>query len=122
MTGVLDRASAPADKYFDTSASEYRVDVPSDLPAGTILRIRWTGDVARAYVGETLVADQFFSGRVWDIGPDRLSPGHPLHLRVLPLAADAPVYVPERARGATGTAAVVEAEWVVVRTWAAREG
>ncbi|GAA3785686.1 hypothetical protein GCM10022403_020570 [Streptomyces coacervatus] len=121
VTGVLDRASAPADKYFDTVAAEYRVDVPSDLPAGTILRVRWTGDVARAYVADTLVADQFYSGRVWDIGLDRLPPG-PLRLSVLPLAADAPVYLPGRAREAAGTAAVLGAEWVAVRTWAIREG
>ncbi|MFF4252589.1 beta-galactosidase [Streptomyces sp. NPDC001663] len=120
VTGVLDRASAPADKHFDTTAAEYRVDVPEDLPSGTLLRIRWTGDVARAYAGDTLVADQFYSGRVWDIGLDRLPPG-PLHLRLLPLATDAPVYVPDRARGGTGTAAVVGAEWVAVRTWAVRE-
>jgi beta-galactosidase len=33
-TGVLGRASTPADKYFDTVAAEYRVDVPDDLPSG----------------------------------------------------------------------------------------
>ncbi|MET7477709.1 beta-galactosidase [Streptomyces sp. NPDC005648] len=122
VTGVLGRASVPADECFDTSAAEYLVDVPPGLPSGTILRIRWTGDVARAYVGERLVADQFFSGRVWDIGLDRLPAGSPLRLRVLPLAADAPVYVPERVRAATGTAAVLGAEWVTLRTWAVREG
>ncbi len=125
-TGVQGRASAPADKYFDTVAAEYRVDVPDDLPPGTLLRLRWTGDVGRAYVGGTLVADQFFSGRVWDIGLDRLPAGVPrtegLRLRVLPLHADAPVYVPEEARGAGLTAAVVDAEWVIARTRSVRAG
>ncbi|KOU61711.1 glycosyl hydrolase family 35 [Streptomyces sp. MMG1533] len=125
-TGVQGRASAPADKYFDTVAAEYRVDVPDDLPPGTLLRLHWTGDVGRAYVGDTLVADQFFSGRGWDIGLDRLPAGalraDGLRLRVLPLHADAPVYVPEQAGGAGETAAVVRAEWVTARTWTVRAG
>ncbi|WP_369232631.1 beta-galactosidase [Streptomyces sp. R21] len=142
VTGVLNRASAPADKYFETVAAEYRIDVgdvadvlpdgfPDGLPDGhpvrrTLLRIHWTGDVARAYVGDTLVADQFFSGRPWDIGLDRLPAEalreHGLRLRILPLHADAPVYVPEEAAAAAGTAAVGHAERVTTRCWAAREG
>ncbi|QOV40507.1 beta-galactosidase [Streptomyces ferrugineus] len=111
-TGVLERASVPADKYFDTVAAEYRVDVPEDLPDGTLLRLHWTGDVGRAYVGDTLVADQFSSGRVWDIG--RLPAGAALSVRVLPLHPDAKVHAPRDAR----TAAVTRAEWVRGRTWA----
>ncbi len=78
VTGVQGRASRPADKYLDTVAAEYRVDVPEELlraPAGVLLRLRWTGDLARAYVGDVLVADQFYSGRVWDISLDRLPAG-----------------------------------------------
>ncbi|KUO14553.1 beta-galactosidase [Streptomyces dysideae] len=118
-TGVLDRASVPADKYFDTVAAEYHVDVPEDLPAGTVLRVHWTGDVGRAYAGDELIADQFFSGRVWDLG--RL-PAGALRLKVLPLHADAAVYVPREADGAGETAAVTHAEWVTTRTWAVRAG
>ncbi|PAZ10242.1 glycosyl hydrolase family 35 [Streptomyces sp. SA15] len=125
-TGVLDRASAPADKYFDTVAAEYRVDVPDDLPPGTILRLHWSGDVGRAYVGDTLVADQFFSGRVWDIGVDRLPAdalrAEGLRLRVLPLHPDAPVYVPREAVGAGESAAVTHAEWITRRRWTVRAG
>ncbi|MFF7162276.1 beta-galactosidase [Streptomyces sp. NPDC008086] len=119
-TGVLERASVPADKYFDTVAAEYRVDVPEDLPAGAVLRLRWTGDVGRAYVGDALVADQFFSGRAWDIG--RLPAGASLRVRVLPLHARARVHVPDGAGEAARTAAVTRAEWVVGRTWAVRSG
>ncbi|MEV0634817.1 beta-galactosidase [Streptomyces sp. NPDC050619] len=125
-TGVQNRASAPADKYFDTVAAEYRVDVPDDRPPGTLLRIHWTGDVGRAYVGDALVADQFFSGRVWDIGVDRLPAdalrADGLRLRVLPLHPDAPVYVPREAAGAGERAAVTHAEWVTARSWTIRAG
>ncbi len=116
MTGVLGRASMPADKHFEALAAEYRVEVPEDLPVGTVLRLTWTGDVGRAYAGERLVADQFFSGRVWDIGADRLEPGE-LRLRVLPLHADAPVHLPGRAAEDARTAAVTRAEWVITRSW-----
>ncbi|MEU6348485.1 beta-galactosidase [Streptomyces sp. NPDC047072] len=121
VTGVLDRASAPADRYFDTVAAEYRVEVPEDLPPGTLLRLHWSGDVGRAYVGDTLVADQFYAGRVWDIGVDRLPVGE-LRLRLLPLGADAPVYLPPQAAADGRTASVVRAEWITRRTWSVRAG
>jgi hypothetical protein len=126
VTGVLGRASAPADKYFDTVAAEYRVEVPDGLPPGTLLRLHWHGDVGRAYVGDTLVADQFCAGRVWDIGLDRLPAdalrAEGLRLRVLPLHPKAPVHLPEQARGERGTAAVTHAEWITRRTWSVLAG
>ncbi|MFJ8467189.1 beta-galactosidase [Streptomyces swartbergensis] len=129
VTGVQGRASVPADKYAETVAAEYRVDVPEDLlraPAGVLLRLRWTGDLARAYVGDVLVADQFYSGRVWDIGLHRLPVGEVrargLRLRVLPLAADAAVHGPGQAGDDWRVAGVRHAEWVVTRSWALRTG
>ncbi|WP_327592243.1 beta-galactosidase [Streptomyces chartreusis] len=119
-TGVLGRASAPADKYYDTVAAEYRVDVPDDLPEGAVLRLHWSGDTGRAHVGERLVADQFFSGRVWDIG--RLPAGAVLRVRVLPLHADARVHVPQEAAEAARSAVVTRAEWILGRVRAVRAG
>ncbi|MEV5725815.1 beta-galactosidase [Streptomyces pharetrae] len=124
VTGVQGRASAPADEYFGTVAAEYRVDVPDALLAEegrTLLRLDWTGDVARAYLGDRLVADQFFAGRPWEIALDRLPPdalrAHGLTLRVLPLAADAPVHLPGRAPGESVAAEVWGAVVVATRTW-----
>lgn len=126
VTGVQGRASAPADKYFDTVAAEYHVEVPDGLPPGTLLRLHWSGDVGRAYVGDTLVADQFCSGGVWDIGLDRLPAdalrAGGLRLLVLPLHAGAPVHLPEQARGERETAAVTHAEWITRHTWSVRAG
>ncbi|MGI5423559.1 beta-galactosidase [Streptomyces sp. CA-179760] len=129
VTGVRGRASMPADKHMDTVAAEYRVDVPEELlraPAGVLLRLRWTGDLARAYVGDVLVADQFYSGRVWDIGLDRLPAGElrarGLRLKVLPLAAGAPVHVPGQEGDGWRAAGVGQAEWVVTRVWSVRTG
>ncbi|MBE4734433.1 MULTISPECIES: beta-galactosidase [Streptomyces] len=120
-TGAMGRASVPADGYFDAAAAEYGVALPADPPPGTLLRLHWTGDVARAYVGERLVADQFFSGRVWEIGLDRLPAGE-LRVRVLPLAAGAPVYVPGRVDDAAIPAELRRAECATVRSWPLRPG
>ncbi|MEV3971476.1 beta-galactosidase [Streptomyces sp. NPDC050698] len=129
VTGVRGRASVPADEDVDAAAAEYRVDVPEDLlrdPSGVLLRLRWTGDLARAYVGDTLVADQFFSGRVWDIGLDRLPVAallaQGLRLKVLPLAGDAPVHVPGQSGDAWREPRVLDAEWVVTRRLPVRTG
>ncbi|MFD5837982.1 beta-galactosidase [Streptomyces collinus] len=129
VTGVQGRASVPGEKDVDAAAAEYRVDVPEDLlqnPSGVLLRLRWTGDLARACVGDTLVADQFWSGRDWDIGLDRLPGGalrtEGLRLKVLPLAPDAPVQVPGRPDGAWREARVLDAAWVVTRRWTVRTG
>ncbi|CAL9673095.1 hypothetical protein SUDANB1_07627 [Streptomyces sp. enrichment culture] len=129
VSGVQGRASVPGEKDVDAAAAEYRVDVPEDLlqnPSGVLLRLRWTGDLARACVGDTLVADQFWSGRDWDIGLDRLPGGalraEGLRLKVLPLAPDAPVQVPGRPDGAWREARVLDAAWVVTRRWTVRTG
>ncbi|MGC0333827.1 beta-galactosidase [Streptomyces sp. SAI-170] len=123
-TGVQGRASAPADSAYDTAAAEYRVDVPDglrDRPGRTLLRVHWSGDAARAYVGDVLVADQFFSGRVWDIALDRLPPG-PLRLKVLPLPGEARVYVPGREPGTPIPAEVSRVEVITTRTWGLTAG
>ncbi len=129
VTGVRGRASVPDEKVVDAAAAEYRVDVPEDLlrnPSGVLLRLHWTGDLARAYVGDALVADQFWSGRVWDIGLDRLlgralrTEG--LRLKVLPLSPDAPVHVPGQPDDTWREARVRDAAWVVTRRWTVRTG
>ncbi|SNX64702.1 glycosyl hydrolase family 35 [Streptomyces sp. TLI_55] len=114
VTGVLGRVSVPEDKWFETVAAEYVVSLPDVVPPGTLLRIHWAGDVGRAYVGDTLVADQFYSGRVWDIGLDRVPVGE-LRVRVLPGAdGDGGVYVAE---GSRGVAVVERVELVTIRRW-----
>ncbi|NUS27579.1 MAG: glycosyl hydrolase family 35 [Streptomyces sp.] len=114
VTGVMGRASVPEDKWFETVAAEYVVSLPDEVPSGTLLRIHWAGDVGRAYAGDVLVADQFYSGRVWDIGLDRVPEGE-LRLRVLRGDGTAGVYVAE---GRRGEAVVERVELVTMRRWA----
>ncbi|MET8974364.1 beta-galactosidase [Streptomyces sp. NPDC004539] len=112
-TGVLQRASAPADEWYERSAAVHEVRVPPHDHAG-VLRLHWRGDVARAYAGGRLVADQFYSGRPWDIGLDLLPEGEPLTVRVLPADPTAQVYLPVEREGA---AEVRDAEVVTARVW-----
>ncbi|MDT0347450.1 beta-galactosidase [Streptomyces litchfieldiae] len=96
--GPHDRTSAPEDAAFD-HAAVHRVTVPPaafDGDGEVLLRVRYTGDVARAYIGGRLVADHFWFGPDWEIGLRRFAAEvieHGLELRVLPLAADSAVHV-----------------------------
>ncbi|KQY43968.1 beta-galactosidase [Cellulomonas sp. Root137] len=65
--GPMNRLSAPTDF---SGAAVVHVDVPADLLEGAdraLLRMTWTGDVGRAYVGDVLISDHFWHGRVWDV-------------------------------------------------------
>lgn len=101
--GPFRRASAPRDEDFD-HAAVYHVTVPAtalDHDGELLLRLRYTGDAARAYVGGRLVADHFWYGPDWEIGLRRCAAEaieHGVELRVLPLAADSTVHVGPQAR------------------------
>ncbi|MGW3349576.1 beta-galactosidase [Nonomuraea rubra] len=92
------RASAPVDADFD-AAAVYHLTIPEDAFTGddeVLLRLDWTGDAGRAYLGGRLVADQFWHGPPWEIGLRRFRDEvleHGLELRLLPLREDAPVYL-----------------------------
>ncbi len=65
--GPLHRLSAPTDF---SGAAVVQVDVAPEVFDGsdrTLLRLRWTGDVGRAYVGDELISDHFWHGRDWDV-------------------------------------------------------
>ncbi|MEV4604282.1 beta-galactosidase [Amycolatopsis sp. NPDC049253] len=79
-----DRGWAPTDF---TAAAVYRIDAPAGRP---LLRIAWSGDVARAYRDGRMIADQFYNGLPWEL---RTEPGE-LELRILPAPRDAPIYLP----------------------------
>lgn len=94
--GPSDRLSAPTDF---SGAARVRVDVPRDAIDGAdraLLRVTWTGDVGRALVGEQVVSDHFWHGRVWDVD---LTPWrdevvvHGVTLELLPWRRDAGVWV-----------------------------
>jgi beta-galactosidase len=95
-------AEAPADSEFD-EAAVWQIKLPSEVdPArNLLLRISYTGDVARAYLGDRLLTDDFYNGRPFEIGLNRFGPSaiaEGITLKVLPLQSEAPIYLHESVR------------------------
>lgn len=90
----------PSDADF-ADAQVWQVTLPHDALDGVadvLLRVDYTGDAARAYVGDRFIDDEYYTGLPWDIGirrfaPDILEKG--LTLKFLPLKNDSPVYIEE---------------------------
>jgi hypothetical protein len=98
-------AKAPEESAFDTAArwSIHVPDVKSAAVGEVLLRIAYQGDVARIYAGGRLVTDDFYHGAPWEIGLRGISPAdlkQGLDLQILPLRADAPIYLASDAKPA----------------------
>lgn len=98
--GSAGRLAAPLDEDF-ALAARYRLRLP-ETPEGAvpgdraILGIDWVGDVGRAHHDGVLVADQFWSGRLWEIDVTGLS--GELELELLPWSPDSAVHLDGRVR------------------------
>lgn len=94
--GPLNRLSAPTDF---AGAARLPIDLPVELVDGadrSLLRVTWTGDVGRAVIGETVVSDTFWHGRVWDVDLTRERDAlarSGLVLELLPWRAETGVWV-----------------------------
>ncbi|MEV6037788.1 beta-galactosidase [Nonomuraea sp. NPDC052116] len=115
--GPMDRLSAPADY---SGAAHVRLNVPRAALDGAdrvLLRVTWTGDAGRAYVGDRLVSDHFWHGRAWDID---LTPwrddvaGQGVRLELLPWRRDTGVWVDPAVRNVPDGIAVASVEVVRV--------
>jgi hypothetical protein len=100
--GTANAAVAPLPETFGKTAA-WRIDVPRDaLDAhglgNAYLTIRYRGDVARLFGGTQLIDDHFYNGLPWRIGVRNVAidPDAPLMLTILPLRADAPIYLAPR--------------------------
>ncbi|MFJ8980507.1 beta-galactosidase [Streptomyces sp. NPDC102282] len=121
--GSHQRASAPRDEDFE-KAAVHHITVPASVLDGegeVLLRLRYTGDAARAYIDGKLVADHFWYGPDWEIGLRRFADAvvqHGMEIRVLPLDQAARIHVGSSARAgleaARAHAAVESAELVAV--------
>ncbi|MCD0444159.1 beta-galactosidase [Glycomyces sp. A-F 0318] len=97
--GPMDRLSAP-DDY--SAAADVRLDVPDFTGADrALLRLTWTGDTGRAFIGDRLVSDHFWHGRDWDIDltPHPQAVEHGVRLRLLPWRRATGVWVDPSVRG-----------------------
>lgn len=99
--GRAKAALLPDPETFGASAAwTLKVGALSTGIDGALLDIDFVGDVARLFDGTRMVDDWYYNGQRWQFGLDDLpAPGRdPLTLTVLPLRADAPVYLPPEAR------------------------
>jgi hypothetical protein len=95
-------ATAPLDSDFK-KAAVWHIKIPEGVDLGTdpILRLHYTGDVARVMLNGRFVTDDFYNGNPFDIGLRRHAPeilNGDLRIAILPLRKDAPFYMAEKAR------------------------
>jgi hypothetical protein len=116
--GSSNRFSAPIEDDF-AEAAVVEVDVPERALDGeqAILTLDWTGDVIRAYVGDQLIADQFWYGRALeiDLAPHRSGlASQPLTLKAFAWSPTTGVYVDPRVRP-SGDDPILEVRSATVR-------
>lgn len=94
-------AEAPNDIDFQNSA-DWKITIPKEYKTkNLLLRIKYLGDVARLYLGNELLTDNFYNGNAFEIGINRLLPEiyeKDLILKVLPLQKNAPIYLADEAK------------------------
>ena len=93
------------------AAAAFTFTLPKDALAtgDAFLEIDWRGDMGRLFDGMDMLDDAFWDGRVWRIGLKRFAErlGRPWTLTILPLRADAPIYLDDSARAKLPKAAQV---------------
>lgn len=106
--GSAGAAMQPAPETFGDSAA-WTLTLPHDALNGlrnAYLDIHYQGDVGRLFAGTHMLDDNYYDGLTWQIGlrsfASRLA--NPWTLTVLPLRADAPIYIqppyrPQQAKG-----------------------
>ena len=101
-------AAAPVDADF-AHAAVWRIKLPANLDwsADTLLRLHYTGDVARVMIGGKFITDDYYNGQPLEIGLRRhaeaLKKGE-LTIAILPLQKNAPIYLPDSAKPDFGSA------------------
>jgi beta-galactosidase len=96
-------ALVPDDSAFG-NAAEWQVNLNQPMPSGVsdlFLTADYIGDIGRLYLGPTLIDDDFYNGRPWEIGLKRFLPdaAHKnFRIDILPLLPDAPIYLDARAK------------------------
>jgi hypothetical protein len=113
--GVAHAAIQPYPEVYGRSAA-WRISVDAQAMTGVAnayLDIRYRGDVGRLFSDDTMIDDQFWYGPDWLVGLKGRDLGKPFTLTVLPLRADAPVYIDEAFRPKADQVAEVQAVTVV---------
>lgn len=100
--GTAKAAIQPIPENFK-AAGAWQINVPREQLKGlddALLQIDFVGDIGRLYAGTSMLDDWYYSGYPWQIGLRQQAAllDKPLTVSVLPLRADAPIYLPKEAR------------------------
>lgn len=96
--GLAGAALQPIPEAFKAAAA-WQVSVPSDSLRGlddVLLEPDFVGDIGRLFAGTQMLDDWYFNGQAWQIGLKRLGANalsKPLQITIMPLRADAPIYI-----------------------------
>jgi hypothetical protein len=88
------------DDFAGNQPAVYSIHLPKELASldkntRILLRLHYTGDVARLSAGDQLLEDNFYNGDPMDFGLWRLPPNtSELTLKILPLQKSAPIALP----------------------------
>jgi hypothetical protein len=100
--GNAKAAIQPLPENFKAAAA-WQINVPREQLKGldeALLQIDFVGDIGRLYSGTRMLDDWYYSGYQWQFGLRQQAAllDKPLTVSVLPLRADAPIYLPKEAR------------------------
>ncbi|MYM24126.1 glycoside hydrolase family 35 [Duganella sp. FT135W] len=100
--GTAKAAIQPLPENFKAAAA-WQINIPREQLKGlddALLQIDFVGDIGRLYSGTRLLDDWYYSGYQWQFGLRQQAAllDQPLTVSVLPLRADAPIYLPKEAR------------------------
>ena len=122
--GLAGAALQPIPEAF-ASAATWSLKLPDKLAPqaeDVLLELDFVGDIGRVFAGTRLLDDWYYNGQRWQIGLKQfgLKPGQTLSLSVLPLRADAPIYIdaahrPAFAEGQTQVAELRGARLLPIR-------
>jgi hypothetical protein len=100
--GSAKAAIQPLPENFKAAAA-WQINLPREQLKGlddALLQIDFVGDIGRLYAGTRMLDDWYYSGYQWQFGLRQQAAllDQPLTVSVLPLRADAPIYLPKEAR------------------------
>jgi beta-galactosidase len=97
--GVANAALQPIPESFRAAAA-WRIELAPAVEKGQgqdLIELDFVGDIGRLFSGTRMLDDWYYSGYGWQVATRHAGAG-PLTLSVLPLRADAPIYLPRESR------------------------
>jgi len=97
MIGGLAKAAIQPTPESFANAAAWNIDFPRQAKQDALIEFDFVGDIGRLFSGTRMLDDWYYSGYRWQYATKHAGKG-PLTLTVLPLRADAPIYLPKEGR------------------------